>query len=221
MTGWIKLHRKFIEWEWYHNPEYVKFFIHILLLANHKPKKYKGVNINRGELTTSLNLLSMQLGYSTQKIRTILKKLQSTNDIKIVNKNNKHFTHISICNYESYQDDDLKNNNQITIKQQSNNNQITTNKNVKNDKNEKNVLYIKNPDFMELNEWDYPLTKEQAKKIIKKFSDYDFDEAILNDYLYRILNWNGKNKSVYQTLDNWIRKDISKGILKSTNLANY
>ena len=60
MTGWIKLHRKFIEWEWYHEPTYVKFFIHILLLANHKSKRWKGVNIERGQLTTSLNLLSIQ-----------------------------------------------------------------------------------------------------------------------------------------------------------------
>ena len=40
MEGWVKLHRKFLEWEWYDKSETVHLFLHCLLKANHKDKSY-------------------------------------------------------------------------------------------------------------------------------------------------------------------------------------
>jgi len=37
-TGWLKLHRKFKEWEWYQDSKMVHLFIHLLVTANHQNK---------------------------------------------------------------------------------------------------------------------------------------------------------------------------------------
>ena len=46
--GFILLHRKLLEWEWYtdHNTKMV--FIHCLLKANFEKKEWRGVVIERG-----------------------------------------------------------------------------------------------------------------------------------------------------------------------------
>ena len=36
MEGYIKLYRKFIEWEWHDDPIVVSVFLHCLVLANYK-----------------------------------------------------------------------------------------------------------------------------------------------------------------------------------------
>ena len=145
MEGWIKLHRKMVDWEWYNDNNTKILFLHLLLTANHKEKKWQGHTILRGQKITSLEHLAKETNLSVQQIRTSLNKLKSTNEItvKSTNKN----TLVTILKYSDYQDKDeedntqnnIQDNNQITNKQQTNNKQITTNKNEKNEKNEKNI----------------------------------------------------------------------------------
>ncbi|GAG68425.1 unnamed protein product [marine sediment metagenome] len=143
--GWIKLHRKFLEWEWFDLPEMVKLFVYFLLKANHKGKNWKGIKVERGQLITGRKKLSVELRMSEQQIRTCMERLKTTNEIttKVTNK----YSIITITNYDSY---NIKNNSkqptnnqQTTNKQPTNNQQLTTNKNeknVKNDNNEKNKI---------------------------------------------------------------------------------
>jgi len=146
--GYIKLHRKIIEWEWYKNHVTKTLFLHLVLIANHQPKKWQGKIVDIGETITSVNNLSTALGLSTQQIRSAIKKLKSTQEIT-TKTTNKH-TVVTICKYSTYMHNEnteqQTNNKQITNEQQTNNKQITTNKNVKNEKNEKkkekNVLII-------------------------------------------------------------------------------
>lgn len=149
MEGWIKLHRKMVDWEWYNDNNTKILFLHLLLTANHKDKKWQGQIIKRGQKITSLEHLAKETNLSVQQIRTSLSKLKSTNEItsKTTNKN----TLVTILKYSDYQDRDeedntqnnIQDNNQITNEQQTNNKQITTNKNDKNEKNEKNDKNIK------------------------------------------------------------------------------
>lgn len=142
MEGWVKLHRRLLEWEWYSDINVTRLFIHCLLKANHKDNKWRGIDIKRGQFISSYGNLANETHLSVQQIRTCFKKLISTNEITIrtTNKN----TIVTIENYSLYQSEEKKqqaneqsNNNQITNEQQSNNNQITTNKNDNNKKNEK------------------------------------------------------------------------------------
>ena len=131
MQGYIMLHRKILEWEWYTDTNVKVLFLHLILLANHEDKEWRGLTIKRGELVTSRENLAGQTGLTVQQIRTALKKLESTNDI-VVKSTNKH-TLIKIVKYALYQSDTRMNNRQSTNKQPTNNqpdnHQITTNNN--------------------------------------------------------------------------------------------
>ena len=141
MEGWIKVHRKLVDWEWYNDINVKVVFLHLLLTANHKEKQWKGQTILRGQKLTSIEHLADDVGLTIQQTRTALKKLKSTHEItiKTTNKN----TLITIEKFNNYQfeiDEDNKQNNKqfnnlITNNQQTNNKQITTNKNEKNDNN--------------------------------------------------------------------------------------
>lgn len=101
MEGWIKLYRKIINWEWYKDTNVKVVFLHLLLTANHKDKKWNGTIIKRGQRLTSLRNLSDECGLSIQEVRTALSKLKSSNEIKI--KTSNHNSIITVCSYMNYQ----------------------------------------------------------------------------------------------------------------------
>lgn len=102
MNGWIKLHRSLITWEWYDDINVKVTFLHLLLSANHAPKKWRGIDIGRGQLWTSIGNLAKEIGLSEKQIRNSLKKLERTNEISI--KGASKGTMITVCKYDSYQD---------------------------------------------------------------------------------------------------------------------
>lgn len=129
-----------LDWEWYNDSVVKDVFLHLLLSANHKDNKYKGIEIKKGQLLTGRLKLASDLNLTEMQIRTALKKLKSTNEITI--KTTSKYSIISIKNWDKYQQDNQQDNQQITNKQPTNNQQITTNNNEKNDKNDKNVKNI-------------------------------------------------------------------------------
>lgn len=140
MSGWIKLYRSMIEWEWYSDINVKVLFLHLLLKANHSDQKWKGIDVKRGQLVTGRKKLSAQTGLSEQSIRTSLDKLKSTNEITIRSTNQNSI--ITICNYDNYQQKDDINqqgNQRSTNDQPTINQQLTTNKNDKKEENENNI----------------------------------------------------------------------------------
>lgn len=131
MEGWIKLYRKFCEWEWYKVSEMVHLFIHILLSANREPGEWRGIKINRGQLITGRNSLSDSTGISQQTIRTCLNRLKSTSEITI--KSTNKYSIITIIKYEDYQNINGVTNQQIN---QLPNKQLTSNQPATNHKQE-------------------------------------------------------------------------------------
>lgn len=137
MIGFVKLHRKLFEWEWYSDINVRISFIHLLLKANWKGSNYKGQFINRGSVVVGMHETPKEIGISTQQFRTVLKKLKNTQEITI--KSTNKFTVVSIVNYEDYQDKEVKVTSTITNEQQTSNKQVTTSKecnNIKEDKKE-------------------------------------------------------------------------------------
>ena len=140
MNGWIKLHRRLVDWEWYQDSKTLHLWIHILMKANHTPKQWQGKTIESGQFVTGRHQLSAETGISQQSIRTILKRLISTSNITIQSTNK--FSIISVCNWESYQItlDDINQQDNQQANQHSTSNQPTTNQQLtttKNDKKEK------------------------------------------------------------------------------------
>jgi DNA-binding transcriptional MerR regulator len=132
MTGWIKIHRKFLDWEWFNKSEAVHLFMYLVLKANHKDGQWQGIDIKKGQFVTSFGKISSDTGISLQTIRTLLKKFEKTNEINIQTTNK--FTIVTLCKYECYQQENEPTNTQLTNEQQTTNKQLTTNKNDKNEK---------------------------------------------------------------------------------------
>lgn len=124
MDGWIKIYRKLLEWEWYNKSEMVHLFIHLLLNANREDKKWKGIDVKKGQLITGLKSLSYSTGISIQTVRTCLERLEVTGEIN--KQSNNQYTIVTICNYADYQQIETKGNkqtnNRLTNDQQATNN---------------------------------------------------------------------------------------------------
>lgn len=123
MAGFIKLYRSMLEWEWYGDINVKILFLHLLLKSNYEPKKWQGIEIERGQFVTSIKNLSSEVGLSEQQIKTALKKLQKTGEIEL--KTTNKYTLINVVNFNKFQCIGFEDNKQITDKQQTNSNQIT------------------------------------------------------------------------------------------------
>lgn len=142
--GYISLHRKLLNWEWFTDINVCHLFIYCLLRANYKPTKWRGFKINRGEFITSLNHISIDTGLSIQQVRTALDKLKKS-DV-ITKKQQGSNTLISIKNYSQYQESNKQDNNEITTYQQTNNKEITTNNKDNKDNKDNNIISFINVD---------------------------------------------------------------------------
>ena len=100
-SGWIKISREMLEWEWYSSPEMVQLFLYLLLMANHKSKQWRGITVERGQVVTSRNELCKNLNMSPRVVRTCMTRLISTNEV--TSESTSQYTVITICNYDKYQ----------------------------------------------------------------------------------------------------------------------
>lgn len=134
-SGWIKVHRKMTEWEWYQDPNTCRLFLHLLLTANHKPGKWQGMDIPAGSRITSIRKLAAETNLSERNIRTALKHLISTHEV--TQSSTPRYTLIQLTNYEKYQSTDIASDTQVTQYRHTDDTRVTTNKNNKNNKNER------------------------------------------------------------------------------------
>lgn len=181
----ITLNRKILNWEWYDCLPVFKLFIHCLLRANFKDEKWHGMLIERGQFVTSLPKLSSETGLTIMQVRTALKSLKSTKEItcKTTNRN----SIITVKNYNLYQHNNMLFNSQITNKQQTDNSQITTNKNdIRMNKNENILLLHENFSEKFLNEFKFwgeysnvCLSDKQKSKLL----GIVMNEKILNELI--------------------------------------
>ncbi|MBQ9845807.1 MAG: hypothetical protein IJO54_06970 [Oscillospiraceae bacterium] len=99
--GFIVLKREILDWEWYGDINTKVLFLHLLLCANHKPQRWRGIQLQRGQLITSLAHLAAETGLSVQSVRTALGKLKSTGEITLAPTN--RYTLISVTGWDKYQ----------------------------------------------------------------------------------------------------------------------
>lgn len=194
--GWIKLHRIFTDWEWYHDSRMVHLFLHLIISANNRDGEWRGLAVKKGQLITGRKEICNKTGMSEQSIRTCLSRLKSTNEITI--KSTNKYSIITITKYEQYQSQpqlkagsDLQSlplvstlseaegqpqpqpNQQLTSIQPAINQQLTTNKKDKKYKKERNIYIAaiaarKQSFFEHLNTFAHTCPKET----ITEFFDY-------------------------------------------------
>lgn len=200
-SGYIKIHRKIIDWEWYTDSNVKSLFLHCLIKANHKKKSWQGIEIDRGSFITSYAKLALELNLSIQQIRTAIGKLKSTNEVTF--KTTSKYSVISINNYDDYQEINKQVNRQITNEQQTNNNQITTTNNEKNEKNDKNKdTKHKYGQFKNV-----LLTDKEYNKLKK---DYQNIDEIIEFFSSYIEEKGYKSKSHNLTIRRWVIKAFNE-----------
>ena len=178
MNGYILIHRKLLNWQWYKDSNTLHLFIDLLLDANYEDSKVGFQIIKRGQCLTSLKRIHENTGLTYQQIRTSLSKLKKSGEINKQTTN--RYSIITINKYNDYQEL----NKQITNKQQTNNN-IKINIIKNNTNNEINNKYIVEIiDHLNLRTGQhYKTTTQKTRDLIKarlneKFTIDDFKVVI-------------------------------------------
>ncbi|MCM1329970.1 MAG: hypothetical protein NC253_11075 [Ruminococcus sp.] len=239
MEGWIKLHRKFLDWQWYSDPAVKGVFIHLLLIANTEDKKWQGIDIKRGQAVTSIGKISQATGHSIQEVRTAIKKLKATECL--TSKAYPKFSVFTVINFDNYQDvtrsatsKQQASNKQLTSKQQASNNTVRIIRTTEEQEEQETDCFSScvcsvvgaREDFSET-----PATTQKRKEKNILYGRYvrltekqhaelvaDFGKDILAEYIERVDNYvesliaSGKRSysNHYLTLSKWLNKDVGK-----------
>ena len=134
--GFISLHRQILDWEWFKDATTFHTFVYLLLSANFELGNYKGVEIQRGQLITSLPKISADLQQTIQQTRTALKHLKLTGEI--TDEGNPQYRIITIVKYDEYQRANRPSNRQLTGNQQTDQQTIQQHNNNINNNNKNN-----------------------------------------------------------------------------------
>ena len=139
-SGWIKMYRSIRKhWLWPKNRPLTELeaWFTILIEVNHEPEKfrigYELLDCQRGEKYYSLDTWAKLFNWHKSKVRRFFILLQ--NDSMIVIKSVQKTTHLTVCNYSSYQS--AQNDNETIVKRKRNDGETmaTPIEEYKNDKN--------------------------------------------------------------------------------------
>lgn len=140
--GWVLLHRKLLD-----NPvctkdsDHLALWIYILLKVTHKQYDSifggKRITLQPGQLITGRNVIVDNLKIDRSKIERILKLFVSEHQIEQQASNKNRL--ITVVNWKDYQKNEQQNEQQVSNKRATSEQQVSTYNNVNNIKNEKNV----------------------------------------------------------------------------------
>lgn len=217
MNGWIKLHRQFMEWEWYTDQNAKSVFIHCLLMANVEDKEWRGVKINRGSFITSIGKISINTGLSIKSIRVALDKLKKTSEI--LTEGASQWTMITVCKYECYQSGEGEQGQ--TIGQTKGKRRANEGQQLKKDKKEKKEEEVFAPAQIEgfekfkkwitknatrVSEMKQPFTISEYVVLVEDFKN----KKLITDLLTSMHNYQPllkKNISANLTFRNWAKRE--------------
>jgi len=216
MEGWISLHRKLQDnWMWKEKREFSKAeaWIDILLFVNHKEGrviiKNKVYNVKRGDSVVSVKTWSLRWNWTRGRAKRFLDLLQEQKMIEF--KSDNKTTHLTVCNYDSYQIKHTPNEHQTDTKQTPNRHQIDTNNNDNNNNND-NKIKIK---ASKIEEFRGDLMNEvQQKNIIAK-AERDVNNrggnwnCKYNFNPYTVLKQKFESFKVLTTQFNWSFNDVN------------
>ena len=144
-NGYIKLYRKMLD-----NPiickdsDHLAIWVYLLLNATHDniDMLFNGrrITLKAGQLITGRKSISSDLTICESKVQRVLKSFEIEQQIE-QQKSNKNRL-VTILNWSSYQTSEQQNEQQVNNNRTTSEQQVNTNKNDKNVKNDKNKEYI-------------------------------------------------------------------------------
>jgi len=237
--GWIKLHRQITEhWLYKENRIFSKFeaWQDILLHVNHAPNKFivKGelISLDAGQTARSQVTLTKKWKWSRKKVSNFLKLLEK--DHMIMVKTTKNTTVITVVNWQAYQEKEPKKDMKTTLESKSYEEQGTSeehrkhiestskehqkhiNKNVKNNKNEKNEREnLSTQDFnknLKKNNLTKKITAESVSDELKQFykteNGFNNWKEIIDVLQFKIPNKSIRNKKIKEMLSAMSRQYV-------------
>lgn len=185
--GYIRVHRKITDWEWYGDHNTCRLFMHLLYTVNWEDRNWQGKIIPAGARIVTMDRLATEAGMTISEIRTALGHLKKTGEVT-VHPSNK-YTLITVNNYSKYQpqmvsnqiaNESQTNDKQIANKSQSNRNQIAQTKGIK-----KNYINYKN--------------KQPCASVVDLLTDEEFDRLDnLVDSILELVDWIDDNRDISQ-----------------------
>ncbi len=169
--GFIPLHRKTKDNWIYNDCNKLGAWCKILMEVNHKStkKEIEGdlIDCNRGQSINSLGTWATAFGkgWTVAKVRTFFKTLQKDSMIEL--EGLRKTTRLTVCNYESYNNGEQRDNTEVTQRQHRDNNEVTTNNNVNNENNVNNA-----------NEELLKKPAKPTKKIVNSFKKWTTEEFL-------------------------------------------
>jgi hypothetical protein len=138
--GYVKIYRSFLDKGYFKHSEYVHLWVYLLMRASYCEKEYlfNGSlhRINPGQFITGRNQISKDTGIHRSKIERILKCFETEHQIEQVT--TPKFRIITICNWGEYQQSEQVNEQQVSNKRATSEQQVSTIKKDKKDKKERN-----------------------------------------------------------------------------------
>ncbi len=196
MQGWIKLHRMLQQWEWYNDSQTLHVFITVLLNANHEDGRWRGHEVKRGQWITGRKKLSEITGISERSIRTILKRLEDSQELTI--KATSKFSLISVIKWDSYQIVEPPIDQPYANKRPATDQRPTTNKNEENEKKEdcREIIEYLNSKIGKSYKWKTDATQKAIRgRISEGYSLPDFKKVIDS----KVSEWAGTDSEKYLT----------------------
>lgn len=191
-NGWIKLHRKIQDSGLYSKPTYFLIWIHLLLSANHRPKKFiwngKDITVREGQLITGRKKISEALEIPESTVERALGYLEDTS--KIGQQKTTKYRLITISKWHQYQ---LADNKRTTNGQQTDTNknvikkeytrgrkQVSPNSKKKDMFNKKSDDYLEGEVDLDTGDLTPLLEKKRKKKYPNSKAVYSIFENVLS-----------------------------------------
>ena len=172
MDGYFKVHRKILDSQVFAHPIALKIWIWCLSKVTYK-EKFLSLKIGKGYTTVKLNPGEFIFGRFKAEDElnidgsTIYKWIQkfASNDFEMITiKSNNHYSIITICKWDEYQNNDTI---EVTTKEQPSNNHVTAEEQPCNTNNKDNKEEKDNNNILEKNQ------KEFEKEVLTFENKYD------------------------------------------------
>ena len=199
-SGYIKLYRSLLNWEWYDDINTKTVFLHLLLTVSIEESKWHGITIKRGSRVSSYAVLAKETRLTERQVRTAISHLETTGEL--TRHKYPNFTVFAINNYDKYQ----LLTDETTVQRQGNDNAATgqrqQNKKIEEDKEDKEDIYLS---ILDAESQNFPPTLEE----IRLFAEQEkirIDVQKFYDY-YTERDWKTKNgnfiRNWKKTLQYW------------------
>lgn len=162
-NGWIKLHRCIVDSVVFSNEKILKVWIWCLAKATHKPLTLmigmQEVHLTEGQFVFGRKVSAEEIKMSESTVWRCMKQLEKLGNISI--KSNNKFSVVTIEKWAFYQATDTESEQQVNNKRTTSEQQMDTNKNVKNVKKD---IYSEVPEPIKESFMEWVAMRKKIKK---------------------------------------------------------